>query len=238
MARNSSRARALPVTMTRSPNSLAIGTAICPKLPDPPVISSVCPACASKTLPCSQRGQRDGDRHIEGIPRRHLGHSRLIHCDIFGKGADTFQREPSIDGIARAEITDLAAYLHHDTRTLVAECLRQAVILNQPDTSRSDQQLQRIDGRRAYFDENLIRRRFRNGNLPNNQTAILRITIQLCSFHSSMRLILSFDACAFLRSCMTASILSTAHASSSSRIGRSVSLRAVSAYSTRGGTSA
>lgn len=54
MARNSSRARALPVTMTRSPNSLAIGTAICPKLPDPPVISSVCPACASNTSirPC------------------------------------------------------------------------------------------------------------------------------------------------------------------------------------------
>lgn len=138
----------------------------------------------------------------------------------------------------RAEITDLAAYLHHDTRTLVAECLRQAVILNQPDTSRSDQQLQRIDGRRAHLYQNLVRRRLRIGNLPNNQTAILRITIQLCSFHSSMRLILSFDPCDSLRSCMTASILSTAHTSNSSRIGRSVSLRAVSAYSTRGGTSA
>lgn len=173
--------------MTRSPNSLAIGTAICPKLPDPPVINSVCPACASNTSirPRHAVSAVNGIAAATGIHLGDLRHSRLISRDIFGKGADSSQREPSIDGIARAEITDLAAYLHHDTRTLVAECLRQAVILNQSDTSRSDQQLQRIDGRRAYFDENLIRRRFRNRNLPNNQTATPRITIQLRCFHSS-----------------------------------------------------
>ena len=125
--------------MTRSPNSLAIGTAICPKLPDPPVINSVCPACASNTSirPCHAVSAVNGMAAAtsKAYPAGDLRHSRLIHCDIFGKGADAPQREPRIDGIARAEITDLAADIHHDTRTLVAECLRQAVILNQPDIS-------------------------------------------------------------------------------------------------------
>ena len=39
-------ALALPDTMTRSPNALAIGTAICPKLPEPPGINSVSPGLA------------------------------------------------------------------------------------------------------------------------------------------------------------------------------------------------
>lgn len=54
MARNASRDRSLPVTTTRSPSDRAIGTAICPKLPDPPGMSNLCPdcTCSSSTSPC------------------------------------------------------------------------------------------------------------------------------------------------------------------------------------------
>lgn len=189
-------------------------------------------------LPGCQARQRNSGRHIERIPGRHLRQGGLLHDDVLGKGTDPLQRQPCIDGVARPELSDLAPDPLDDARALVAQRLRQPVILNQPDASRDEEQLQRIDGRRAHLHQHLVRSRFRNGNLPDNEPAGFRISIQLCSLHAFNRLFSFFDAWARRRSRMTASRFSMAQASSSSRIGRSVPPRAVSAYSTRGGTSA
>ena len=44
--RSASFARAFPETMTRRPIAFAMGTAICPKLPEPPGMKRVCPGFA------------------------------------------------------------------------------------------------------------------------------------------------------------------------------------------------
>ena len=49
MEQNRSFARGLPVTMTRRPSVFAMGTAIWPKLPEPPGISRVSPGFASNS---------------------------------------------------------------------------------------------------------------------------------------------------------------------------------------------
>lgn len=123
-------------------------------------------------LPGRQTGQRDGGRHVECISGGHLRHHLLPYGDVFGKGANPLQRKACIDGIARSELPDAASDPLDNARALVAQRLRQTVILYQLDASPDDERLQWIDGRRAYLDEYLIGSRFGYGDLPYGEPSL------------------------------------------------------------------
>ena len=175
-------ARLFPDTTT-----LKIGTAICPKLPEPPGMKRAL-TWLRLQLFCygfigSKACKGNGCSCVVVQAMSHVGKSAFLYGYKLGKGSQSFYWNAGIYFVSKVESLYFATYLFHLTRAFVTHGKRHLVVLDQAYASFEVQNIDRVHCSSLYSDQYFVFPHSGNRDVIYLDLYLFTISLYLGGFH-------------------------------------------------------